>query len=50
MDGGFTQWTSFSDCSKECGLGTRERTRSCTNPAPQHGGQECEGITNQIVK
>ena len=43
MNGGFTEWTSFDECSTTCGLGKQERTRSCTNPEPKHGGKECHG-------
>lgn len=41
IDGGYTEWTKFSNCTKPCGNGTRFRTRKCTNPPPQHGGKEC---------
>ena len=43
VNGGFTAWTSFDECSTTCGLGKQERTRSCTNPEPKHGGKECHG-------
>ena len=42
IDGGLTQWSSFGKCSKQCGPGTQQRTRSCTNPAPAHGGEDCD--------
>lgn len=50
VDGGFTQWTSFGECSKTCGIGSKTRTRSCTNPSPKHGGEECEGMSKHNVK
>ena len=43
VDGGLTSWTPFSTCSKSCGEGTQERLRTCTNPAPKHGGKDCSG-------
>merc|ERR1711970_1431682 len=38
IDGGFTDWSSWGQCSEPCGQGDHSRTRTCTNPAPQHGG------------
>lgn len=40
-NGGYTQWTDFSECTKSCGNGTKIRTRNCTNPEPQYGGKNC---------
>ncbi|XP_066923379.1 SCO-spondin-like isoform X8 [Clytia hemisphaerica] len=47
VDGGFTNWSPFTACSRTCGVGTQERTRSCTNPSPAHGGKECVGNTKE---
>eukprot|EP00795_Rhopilema_esculentum_P007448 gene7449-13212_t len=41
VHGGWTDWGTFSACSKSCGNGTTTRYRSCTNPAPSHGGNDC---------
>ena len=43
MHGGFTDWSPWSNCSEECGEGLKTRTRNCTNPLPQFGGEDCEG-------
>ena len=43
VDGGWTDYSAWSDCTKTCGTGTQTRTRTCTNPAPQHGGADCTG-------
>ena len=43
IDGGWSDFGSWSDCSAECGGGTQSRSRTCTNPAPGDGGADCEG-------
>ena len=44
IDGNFSAWTAFSVCSKNCGNGTKTRTRNCTNPPPAYGGKNCSGL------
>ncbi|KAL9968596.1 hypothetical protein ACROYT_G020705 [Oculina patagonica] len=43
VDGGFSPWSSWSECSVTCGDGYQTRTRTCTNPPPQGNGNDCEG-------
>ena len=43
-DGGYTAWTTWSQCSVSCGDGRRSRTRSCTNPPPSPGGNNCSQL------
>ena len=47
MDGGWSELVDLEECTEVCGEegGVRIRQRSCSNPAPQHGGKECEGKT-----
>lgn len=44
VDGGYSEWTKFSECSVSCGGGKQERTRECTNPKPENGGHDCEEL------
>jgi hypothetical protein len=43
VDGGWSHWSEYDGCSVTCGHGTQSRKRTCTNPNPQYGGQECPG-------
>ncbi|XP_058944976.2 coadhesin-like [Pocillopora verrucosa] len=44
IDGNFSEWSEWSDCSATCGGGLQTRTRNCTNPLPQYEGKDCEGL------
>ena len=44
VNGGYTAWTGFGACSANCGEGTYTRTRSCTNPSPAFGGDDCTSL------
>ena len=43
VNGGWSDWGKFSDCSVTCGMGKMTRMRSCTNPRPSNGGTACIG-------
>ena len=47
VDGGWSEYGNWSDCSPRCGEGTQTRIRTCTNPKPAHGGADCEGAVDQ---
>ena len=49
VDGGWGPWSEFSLCSAPCGPGTKERKRSCDNPAPKEGGRQCKGVSKQVA-
>ncbi|XP_063849665.1 semaphorin-5B-like isoform X2 [Scylla paramamosain] len=43
VHGGWTAWSSWSQCSANCGIAVKTRRRTCSNPAPKHGGRVCVG-------
>lgn len=43
VDGGWSQWSSWSDCSAVCDVGFKRRSRACDSPMPQYQGKNCEG-------
>ncbi|XP_063792751.1 hemicentin-2 [Pseudophryne corroboree] len=48
VDGGWTGWSSWSQCSVSCGEGIRQRNRSCFSPPPQNGGKTCVGKDTEV--
>ena len=43
VHGGWATWEPWSTCSPDCHEESRTRTRTCTNPAPEHDGNDCVG-------
>ena len=41
VNGGYSDWGPYGQCSKTCGGGVKTRSRSCTNPPPSNGGEDC---------
>lgn len=46
--GGWSSWTTYS-CSTSCGGGQALRLRSCKNPVPVFGGNQCRGQSLEFV-
>ena len=47
VDGEWAAWSGWSSCDVTCDNGTQSRYRTCTNPAPAHGGLDCVGEGNE---
>ncbi|KAL5272728.1 hypothetical protein ACHWQZ_G000802 [Mnemiopsis leidyi] len=47
VDGGYSEWGEWAECSRECGGGVHSRTRMCNNPAPMYGGLNCVGVPTE---
>ncbi|KAK3700598.1 hypothetical protein QZH41_010513 [Actinostola sp. cb2023] len=41
VDGGYSKWSDWTDCSKTCGGGVKGRERTCTQPKPDGNGKDC---------
>ncbi|XP_066252226.1 A disintegrin and metalloproteinase with thrombospondin motifs 7 [Euwallacea similis] len=43
IDGGWGEWSSWSECSRTCGSGVSLMSRECDHPTPTAGGKFCVG-------
>ena len=44
VNGGYSDWKPYGVCSKTCGGGVQTRKRTCTNPPPSNGGEDCSRL------
>ena len=49
VHGNWAEWGNWTDCSKTCFGGMKNRTRSCTDPSPGVGGDNCTDSTAPTV-
>ncbi|XP_023568316.1 A disintegrin and metalloproteinase with thrombospondin motifs 7 isoform X2 [Octodon degus] len=43
VDGGWSEWSAWSVCSRSCGMGVQIAERWCTQPEPKYKGRFCLG-------
>ncbi|XP_016091061.1 LOW QUALITY PROTEIN: SCO-spondin [Sinocyclocheilus grahami] len=48
-DGGWSDWSSWTDCSKSCGGGVKSRRRDCDRPVRGGDGDYCEGLGTEVI-
>ena len=49
VNGGWSSWLEWSECSVSCEGGTKTRDRTCDNPAPDTGGAPCAGSNTETT-
>ncbi|WAR08189.1 ATS14-like protein [Mya arenaria] len=45
---GWTSWSDWSSCSVTCGIGQRQKSRSCQNPSASIINNKCPGNVEEI--
>ena len=49
VDGGWSEWSSYTNCNVTCGTGSQTRSRECDSPVPSYGGTTCAGESTGTV-
>ena len=47
VDGAWSDWGEYSDCTVTCGAGSQTRSRDCNSPPPVNGGSSCMGDASE---
>jgi hypothetical protein len=47
VNGNWSFWSNWTDCSQPCGGGIMSRNRTCNNPMTASGGTFCSGLPNE---
>ncbi|KAL5012312.1 hypothetical protein ScPMuIL_010863 [Solemya velum] len=48
INGEFGEWSGWTDCTVTCGGAEVTRNRACDSPAPENGGDPCEGPVEEV--
>ncbi|XP_021105762.1 A disintegrin and metalloproteinase with thrombospondin motifs 7 isoform X1 [Heterocephalus glaber] len=48
VDGGWSDWSAWSVCSRSCGIGVQSTERWCTQPEPKYKGRFCVGERRRV--
>uniref|UniRef100_A0A8C8IE07 SCO-spondin n=1 Tax=Oncorhynchus tshawytscha TaxID=74940 RepID=A0A8C8IE07_ONCTS len=48
-NGGWGEWSNWTDCTKSCGGGVQSRRRDCDSPSPEGEGDYCEGLGTEVI-
>ena len=46
LNGGWATWGSWGECESHC---LKKRTRTCTDPVPNAGGEDCKGNAQETL-
>ncbi|XP_036354448.1 hemicentin-1-like isoform X2 [Octopus sinensis] len=49
VHGSWSPWSQWGQCTRSCGKGQHKRFRTCTRPAPEHGGRSCPGSIEEMA-
>lgn len=47
IDGGWSDWGTWTECTRTCGGGVAMRQRICNKPPPSHSGRYCPGVKHE---
>ncbi|XP_028409334.1 coadhesin-like [Dendronephthya gigantea] len=50
VNGGWSSWSPWSQCTASCGGGTKVRLRRCDNPIPVNNGTNCTELAGSTVE
>ena len=52
INGRYSPWSVWSSCTTTCGNGTKSRNRTCSNPVPLFGGNNCSvlGVSMEVTR